>query len=147
MKPDDLRLLTHQFNLYKLTPESIEFERAAAKIFRQKRILDSDVRAIASMANDYERLSVDKKAIDVSTRLNLFNIFLRADHQQDAEIQLQVLRDIPEAQKKIPGMLLRLSNYLGARNQKSQAERYNEQILEQYPESDAAEQIRVLRNA
>jgi hypothetical protein len=139
--------LTHQFNLYKLTPESIEFERAAAKIFRQKRILDSDVRAIASMANDYERLSVDKKAIDVSTRLNLFNIFLRADHQQDAEIQLQVLRDIPEAQKKIPGMLLRLSNYLGARNQKSQAERYNEQILEQYPESDAAEQIRVLRNA
>jgi membrane associated rhomboid family serine protease len=146
LKPDDMQLLAHQFNLLKLTPENPEFELVARTVFSQSKTLAAETPIIARMAVDYDRYSKNHSAFDVNTRINLFNVFLRADHQEEAENQLQILREEPEAQNKVPGMLLRLSNYLSSHNQKTQADRYISQILERYPESDAAYQARALKN-
>jgi hypothetical protein len=147
MRPDNIRLLKHQFDLLKLKPDSPEFEDAAIAIFKQTKTRAADAPIIAHMANEYGRISESRSAFDVATRIQLFNVFLRAEQQEDAENQLQMLRNEPEAQKKMPGMLLRLANYLNARDQKSQASRYMNQILESYPDSDAANQIRPLMNS
>ncbi len=145
LKPGNLRLLKHQFDLLKLSPCSPEFEEIAATIFGRKNLLNKEAVMIARVVNEYDSLSQNHSAYEAGPCHNLFNLFLRAEHLEEAEFQLQKLREKPSAETKIPGMLLRLISYLNNHNQSMQANRYTKQLLEQYPDSEAADHIRAIR--
>ncbi len=146
MKPSNLRLMKHKFDLYKLKPADPEFEKIALAVFSQTSILDTEASMIAAAVNEYDRISHAHNAFKVNTCTNLFNLFLRTNHLEEAEQQLQKLQDQSAAKSRIPGLLLRMITYFNSHNQKGKAERYVAQLFEQYPDSEAADHIRAIRN-
>ena len=142
--PKDFRLWKHQYDLWKLQPDSPQFDQAAKAVLSQAKLNDEEAKSLCRIVDEYERISEHQAALTPSVRLNVSEILLGLDELQSAERHLTQILDEPKVQAKLPNLVSRLANRFSARNHQAKATQYAELIIQRFPDSDAAQQMRLL---
>ena len=142
--PNSFQLWKHQYELWKLKPNSVQYDQAAKAIFSQADLGVENAELFNRLLDEYEHVSPTQAAFNPEIRSNIFEVVMRSDRLQAAERHLIRLLDEPAMQKKLPSMLLRLAIRLSARNHHVKAKQYKEIIIHRFPDSDEAQQARII---
>ncbi|HEX7026253.1 MAG TPA: rhomboid family intramembrane serine protease [Gammaproteobacteria bacterium] len=146
LRPDDVRLLKHSFDLWKLKPANEHFETAARSIFSRQQAERLDAHVLQRLLRDYEKLTRSGGALDAQNRIGLFNLFLRMRETPAAVEQYDALDKNDETlQNKLPGMLLRLATSFASQGQKGKADFYLQRLRDNFPDSEAAQEAKAIR--
>ena len=84
-RPHDLRVLSHLYQLEKLQPESMTFDAIARRLFVLGTQSEAGARQLLPLYRDYDKVSVEKKALDTEVCLKLVIRFSRLSEIKDAE--------------------------------------------------------------
>lgn len=146
LRPGEIRLLKHRFDLWKLKPANENFETAARELFARPQAERLDLTVLQRLLRDYENLSKNGAALNAENRIGLFNLFLRHRETDAAVEQYDALDKNDQAlYNKLPGMLLRLATSFASQGHKGKAELYLRRLSETYPDSDAAQEAKAVR--
>lgn len=146
LRPGDMRLLKHRFDLWKVKPANEKFETAAREIFSREHAERLDLPVLQRLLRDYENLSKNGAALNAENRIGLFNLFLRSRETNAAVEQYDALdKDDETLHTKLPGMLLRLATSYASQGSKGKAEFYLKRLFDTYPDSDAAQEAKAVR--
>lgn len=83
--PHDLRALVQLYHIEKLNPATTTYDAVSRRLFLLSTQTEAGVPVALSIYRDYDRLSLDKHALDTDVSLKLVMRFARAGELKDAE--------------------------------------------------------------
>lgn len=83
--PQDLRVLTQLYHLEKLSPNSTTYDAVARRFFQLSAHSEDGAHVALPVYRDYDKQSLEKKALDTETSLKLVMRFARLGEVKDAE--------------------------------------------------------------
>lgn len=83
--PQDMRVLTQLYHLEKLDPNSTTYDAVSRRLFQLSAHSEDGGHIALPVYRDYDKLSLEKKALDTETSLKLVMRFARIGEVKDAE--------------------------------------------------------------
>lgn len=123
--PNDLRVLVQLFQLEKLNPENSALDAVARRIFTLGNTDDGALLALATY-REYEKISPDKRALDIETCLKLVIRFSRLGEMKDSERLMKQAIDRKTEHILIPKAALAIAQAYERLDSPINAERYRE---------------------
>jgi membrane associated rhomboid family serine protease len=123
--PNDLRTLVPLFQLEKLSPESHTLDAVARRIFTLDST-DDGARSALLTYREYERISPEKRALDIETCLKLVIRFSRMGEMKDCERLMKQVIDRKTEHPLLPKAALAIAQAYEKLDSPTNAERYRE---------------------
>lgn len=83
--PHDLRVITQLYHLEKMAPDSTTFDAVARRLFQLSTHREDGAHAVLPLYRDYDKVSLEKRALDTETSLKLVMRFARIGEVKEAE--------------------------------------------------------------
>ncbi|MDI1300909.1 MAG: rhomboid family intramembrane serine protease [bacterium] len=83
--PQDLRVLVQLYHIEKLNPDSTTYDAVSRRLFLLSTHSETGARIALPVYRDYDKLSLEKRALDTEVCLKLVMRFARAGEVKDAE--------------------------------------------------------------
>lgn len=90
-RPQDLRVLTQLYHLEKMDPASTNFDAVTRRLLQLAAHSEDGVYTALPVYRDYDKLSLDKRALDTETSLKLVIRFAKVGELKDAEKLMKAL--------------------------------------------------------
>ncbi len=124
--PQDMRVITQLYHLEKLTPDSTTFDAVSRRLFQLSTHLEDGARAILPIYRDYDKLSMEKRALDTETSLKLVMRFARIGEVKEAEKLMKALLARKASHALLPKAALALSQAFEQLHDPARAEQYRD---------------------
>jgi hypothetical protein len=89
--PNDLRVITQLYQVEKLSPDSTTFDAVARRLFQLSTHLEDGAVTALTIYRDYDKISLDKRALDTETSLKLVMRFARMGEVKEADKLMKTL--------------------------------------------------------
>lgn len=124
--PNDLRVLGQLYHLEKLTPDSTTFDAVARRFFQLSTHTEDGAKIALPIYRDYDKISLEKRALDTETSLKLTIRFARIGEVKEADKLMKTLLARKASHALFPKAALALSQAFDQLHDPARAEQYKD---------------------
>lgn len=128
--PSDLRALAQLYQVEKLTPDSTTFDAVARRFFQLATHSEDGIWAALPVYRDYDKLSLEKRALDTETSLKLIMGFARIGEVKEAEKLMKALMARKATHALLPKAAHALSQAFDKLQDPARAAQYKEMAVQ-----------------
>lgn len=124
--PNDMRALVQLYHVEKLSPENPTFDAVARRLFQLSTHSEEGVWTTLPIYRDYDKVSLEKRALDTETSLKLIMSFARIGEVKEAEKLMKALMSRKARHALLPKAAYALSQAFEKLQDPARAAQYKE---------------------